>query len=863
MVGKAGARSPYPPGGDAAGEGATAMSQRSPEQTAGRDGPSLGGPGGIDLPDRPAARGDRDWAEALLEAEGPILQMIGGGQACGAVLEALCRMIEGLCAGSICTILRLDPDGRHLRWAAAPNLPRAYLEAAPAVPVGPRRGSCGTAAHLGRAVLVADIETDPLWAAGRRYPLAHGLRACWSVPIRSAAGSLLGTFATYHTQPRPPAAHELRLCERSASLAGIAIERHQDEEALRAGAARLRLALEAGRMGTWDWDIRTGRIAWSDNLEAIHGLPPGGFDGTFEGFRRLIHPEDLPKVEAAVARSLRDGSEFDVEFRNLRPDGSVHWMSGRGTAVADAAGRPARMIGVGTDITERKLTEQALRQSEQRFARFMQHLPGLAWIKDLQGRYVYVNDAAERAFRTPRADLYGKTDEEVFPPATAARFREHDRRALAGGAGVQVVETLEHEDGVLHHSLVSKFPILGPDGAAALVGGMAIDITDRLRAEEALREADRRKDEFLATLAHELRNPLAPIRNALSLMEHAAGAGPEHEAERAMAERQVGHLTRLVDDLLDTARISRGKIELRTEALELAPAVRRAVEALQSSLQGRGPSLSVSLPAEPIRLQADPTRLEQVLWNLLSNAARYTEPNGRIRLEARRRGDAVVIWVRDTGVGIEPAMLPRIFEMFVQAGPRAGRAQGGLGIGLGLVRTLVELHGGTVTAHSDGPGSGSEFVVRLPILPSECGAPVEPPRDDRRPTERPLPRRRILVVDDNVDAASSLSRLLTRLYGQEVRVAHDGPAALELAPAFRPEVVILDIGMPGMDGYEVARRLRCQAECAGALLVALTGWGQESDQRRSREAGLDRHLIKPVDLEALRDVLAVAGDGDR
>jgi CheY-like chemotaxis protein/two-component sensor histidine kinase len=378
---------------------------------------------------------------------------------------------------------------------------------------------------------------------------------------------------------------------------------------------------------------------------------------------------------------------------------------------------------------------------------------------------------------------------------------------------------------------------------------------ENARLYQRLREADRRKDEFLATLAHELRNPLAPIRNALHLMGHRDGNGQGHEEERAMAERQVVHLARLVDDLMDVARISKGKIELRREVVELTPIVGHALGAVRPTAQERGHELAVELPEAPIRLEADPTRLEQILDNLLSNAIKYTEPGGRITLAAARDVGMVVLRVRDTGIGIEAGMLPRIFEMFAQVDHRSDRSQGGLGIGLGLVKTLVEMHGGTIEAHSQGPGTGSEFVVRLPVL-------MEAQRDGERPTltfrsspPGQPPRRRILVVDDNEDAAASLAKLHRRLYGQEVEVAHDGPSALEIASEFRPEVVLLDIGMPGMDGYEVARRLRSRPEFATTLLVALTGWGQDSDRQKSREAGFDHHLVKPVDPEALRDLL--------
>jgi CheY-like chemotaxis protein len=382
--------------------------------------------------------------------------------------------------------------------------------------------------------------------------------------------------------------------------------------------------------------------------------------------------------------------------------------------------------------------------------------------------------------------------------------------------------------------------------------GITVDVTGRIEHEQMLREADRRKDEFLATLAHELRNPLAPIRNALHLMARSNGPGNGLEEERAMAERQVVHLARLVDDLMDVARISKGKIELRKEVVELAKVVSQAVETARPLIDERRHRLSVSLPDEAIRLEGDPTRLEQILWNLLNNAAKYTDPGGAIRLKVEPGVGEVAIRVRDTGIGIEPAMLPVVFEMFAQVDHRSARAQGGLGIGLGLVKTLVQMHGGTITAASDGPGEGSEFTVRLPVLSSVSPEQARPETHPCRVTEAALPRRRILVVDDNADAAKSLARMLSRLHGQDVRVAHDGPEALALAEAFRPEVVILDIGLPGMDGHEVARRLRERPESGGTLLVALTGWGQEQDRRRSRESGFHLHLVKPVEPQAIR-----------
>ncbi len=372
--------------------------------------------------------------------------------------------------------------------------------------------------------------------------------------------------------------------------------------------------------------------------------------------------------------------------------------------------------------------------------------------------------------------------------------------------------------------------------------------------EEALRETDRRKDEFLAVLAHELRNPLAPLRNALHVMQQADASGETFASMRDMMERQVRQLARLVDDLLDVARIGQGKLELRQERLELAMVVQHALETSRPLIEASQHELTITLPDQPLYVMGDPQRLAQVLANLLNNAAKYTADGGQIRLTVQRDEDAALVRVQDNGAGIAPEKLPHVFEMFMQTGRTLDRA-GGLGIGLTLVRSLVEMHGGTVEARSDGLGRGSEFIVRLPLAPHvpEEPPPLEP-RDERKPAPV-APARRILVVDDNLDAAESLATLL-EFAGHEVRIAHDGPAALEAARQFLPDVVLLDIGMPGMSGYQVARKLREEPALRHILLVAQTGWGQEDDRRRAQEAGFDYYLVKPIVPRELQELIA-------
>jgi signal transduction histidine kinase/ActR/RegA family two-component response regulator len=379
------------------------------------------------------------------------------------------------------------------------------------------------------------------------------------------------------------------------------------------------------------------------------------------------------------------------------------------------------------------------------------------------------------------------------------------------------------------------------------------ELRDRL---EALRQADRQKDEFLATLSHELRNPLAPIRNALHVLRLAGGDEQTRARVIDTLERQTANVIRLVDDLLELSRINQGRIELRKERIRLSAVVRSALESSAPIVEAAGHELVVAEPPEPVLLNADPVRLTQVIANLLNNAAKYTERGGRIVLSAQVFGSEAVITVRDNGIGIPADMLSHIFDMFVQVDPSRERSRQGLGIGLTLVKRLVELHGGTVEARSEGPGTGSEFIVRLPAFADQRAVKSDAPKSagaDRRRTD--LNRFRILVVDDHHDAGDSLATLL-RLLGHQVRVAYDGAGGLEAARVFRPQVALLDIGMPGMDGIELGKRLRQEPEFENLLMIALTGYGRDEDRQRSSDAGFNAHLVKPVDVATLNGLLA-------
>ncbi len=457
-------------------------------------------------------------------------------------------------------------------------------------------------------------------------------------------------------------------------------------------------------------------------------------------------------------------------------------------------------------------------------------------------RYLDVNPAFERHTGLNRSDIVGRTCLEVFPDAESYWFEHY-------GAVVKtsVPSHFQAKFAPLDRWFeVSAYPT-GPNQIAVVF----FDITEQKNAEESLRAADRHKDEFLATLAHELRNPLAPIRNGLNLLRTPQTDPDTADSLLGMMDRQLTQLVRLVDDLLDVSRISQGKLELCKEVIDLIDVLDSAVEASQPLIDQMGHELTISLPEEKIQLDGDLTRLSQVFMNLLTNAAKYSEPGGRIQLTAERQDEEVVVSVKDAGIGMPPEMLSHIFDMFAQIAGASRRSQGGLGIGLTLVRKLVGMHGGSVTAVSDGPGHGSEFIVRLPAIRQELKRPSVAADGE----QVAMPPRRILVVDDNRDSATSLSMLL-KVAGNHTFTAYNGQEALNVVKECCPDVVLLDIGMPDLDGYEVARRMRQQPWEKELVLIALTGWGQDADREKSKHAGFDAHLVKPVDYQALLKLLA-------
>ena len=513
---------------------------------------------------------------------------------------------------------------------------------------------------------------------------------------------------------------------------------------------------------------------------------------------------------------------------------------------------------IAVDISDRIRVELDLRQSEERYRALAEASATVVWRTDPKGELVFASDDWEK--------ITGQTEKEKMGWGWLQAIHPDDHAKTIALWTESIKSQTLHEnqfrvrtiDGNYRWFSVRGVPVFNSDGLMREWVGANTDFQDRKMAEDALRrlaanlsDMDRRKDEFLATLAHELRNPLAPIRSGLQVLQLSDISDEEADETRVMMERQLGQLVRLVDDLMDVSRIVTGKIELQMKSVLLSEVVNSAIETSRSLIDQMNHKLSVSLPSTPIRFDADFTRLSQVLLNLLNNAAKYSEPNGNIRVNAMQEGNDVIISVRDSGIGISSEHLPVIFDMFTQADQSLEKSRGGLGIGLSLVRRLVEMHGGTVEAKSAGLGSGSEFVVRIPTrVPRPTLAPAQPSNEKPEASSS----LRILVVDDNRDSVTTLTMLLRRL-GHQTRAAFDGEEAVAAAREFHPQVVLLDIGLPKLNGYEVCRWIRAQNQTEVVTIIAQTGWGQEETRQKTKEAGFDYHMVKPLDPNSLRKIL--------
>jgi PAS domain S-box-containing protein len=633
---------------------------------------------------------------------------------------------------------------------------------------------------------------------------------------------------------------EQRVSERTVELV-------QANASIIASEERLKLAQSAGGVGVWDWNIVTDETFWSETMWMIYGVESVAAAQVRECWRSLLHPDDRDRVEGLVAATLASLEDhFRAEFRISLPDGTTRWIESIARLHRDPNGAPLRMTGVNVDVTERKRAADQLRLSEQRFHLALRNSPIVVYTTDRDLRYTWISDA--RADLIPKRAL-GRHDAELFSLDQAAPLMALKHRVLSTGIGEHGGFSIEIE-GRRHEYDLTVEPLSDVNGDRVGVTVAAMEVTELKQAEATLREADRRKDEFLAILGHELRNPLAGIASAIEVLQSAKASDAERQEMVPILERQTQHMRRLTDDLLEISRISRGKLHVQTEPVEIVEVMRGTCTDFQRKLLAAGLALEVHLPETAVWVIGDATRLAQVLANLLDNAAKHTNAGDTVTVSLQNDAQArsAVLIVRDTGVGIQPELLGHVFEPFSQAASDEGRD--GLGLGLALAQGLLELLGGEISAASQGSGKGAEFTVRLPV--------IEPPARQTTPSPTPceIPQRfRILIIDDSRDAAYPLKILLSRL-GHEVQIEIDGFAGVQAAKDSTPDLVLCDIGMPGsMDGYQVARELRTDPSTRSAYLVAVTGYGQDEDRRRAAAAGFDQHLTKPVGLDALSILL--------
>jgi PAS domain S-box-containing protein len=642
-------------------------------------------------------------------------------------------------------------------------------------------------------------------------------------------------------------------------------DRQQAEEALRASETRFR----ALTVATADIVFRL-TPDWN-RIQRLGSRPSEPTDSWVEVF---VHPDDRARAAEAIEQAIRSKSPFELEHRTIHEDGRTGWTLSRAVPILHEQGEIREWFGTSKDVSRRKNTEEAEARLQQELSRSLQETRtilgtapiGIAVAHDPEARVITGNPTLHRLLGVEPGENASKTG----PSAARLPFRVFDesgrevppeelpmQRAAREGIELREVPLVNvFRDGREQHVIVSAAPLLDEEGRSRGAVAAFADVTEQRRTTARLRDADRRKDEFLAMLSHELRNPLATIRTGIELLrmtEDQAAALPSRGRALAALERQAGTLTRLVDDLLDVSRVTTGRVQVRREPVRLDRLVRCISDSARSLFEDRQQELAVSITDEAIWIRGDDTRLEQVIMNLLSNASKYTPEKGQVFLTLAHQDNEAVLRVRDTGVGIALELQPHVFDLFTQGEQPIDRSHSGLGIGLALTRSLVELHGGTVEMASDGPGRGTEFVLRLP-----AAAPPDAETETEEQTEpgAAAGALRVLVVEDLPDARAMVEHLL-QAYGHQVRTVSNGVEALEAVREFEPEVVLLDLGLPGMDGYEVAERIRSDSELIAPVLVAMTGYGQDSDRRRTHAAGFDHHLVKPVDFAGtLRPLLA-------
>jgi PAS domain S-box-containing protein len=734
------------------------------------------------------------------------------------------------------------------------GLAESSLEQIACVSIGV--GACGVAFQHAKRVIVEDAEQDPLFEPYRVFAREHGIRAVYSTPFFTSTGESLGVLTVYFRTPRMPNERELRLTDICAGQIALFVTRDQAEQQLHLEQQRSHQMLETLKDGfiLLDRDFRVLQIN-AAGLK-MDGRPVSEIVG-HNHWEVWPGSEDLP-VGKAYKQVMQERKPIKFEhcynyFGNLAWFDMHAYPHGEGIAV------------LYRDITEKKRIESELSriidESDRRrrlYETVLSNSPDLAYVFDLNHRFIYANEVLLKMWGRSWDNAIGKNCLELGYEPWHAEM--HDREIEQVKSTKRPIRGEVPFNGTFGRRIYDYIfvPILGPDGEVEAVAGTTRDVTERKQTEEMLRESNTRKDEFLAMLAHELRNPLAPISAAAELMEMVRLSEEQLKNTSRIIGRQVKHLTGLVDDLLDVSRVTRGLVKINKSPQDFKSIVSSAVEQVRPLIEAQRHHLTLELSAEPAHVSGDEKRLIQILTNLLNNAVKYTPEGGHIHLRMQVDAELISMHIQDNGIGIAPELQSRIFDLFTQADRTSDRSQGGLGIGLALVKSLAELHGGKISCISKGIGQGSEFIVTIPKL-QEFGDPID--NRYKVPIVRADKQLRILVVDDNADAARMLAMYLDA-FGHAVSIEHDSRRALERARIETPDACILDIGLPDMDGNQLARKLRAQSETANMLLIAVTGYGQEQDRKKTMAAGFDHHMVKPVDAAQLAVLVSVGRHHD-
>ena len=801
-----------------------------------------------------------------------VLSLAMRGASYHVTLESLLGEARRLTAGRAwAASYLLDGAAGQLRLAAASGLPPDLAAALAVLPVGPDESACGRAVHTGHAVAVEDVLAEPLPHACRPLAETHGVRACWSYPLHSSGGHVLGTLAFYLPAPGLPAAALSAEIGYFADLIALLTERHLREQenaarheqaqrelaALAAASERERRLYETVLSNTpdlvyvFDLDHRFTYAnavllqTWGKTRE--EALGKNCLELGYPAWHAAMHDREIEQVKVTKT-PVRGEVPFHGTFGPRIYDYIL-------VPILNPAGEVEAVAGTTHDVTERKRFEEELRDSEQRFRTITNAMPQMVWTAQPDGTIDYHNAQFYDFVGLEAGAAEGTTwAEDMLHPDDREAGHAAWMRSVASGTPFEMTYRVRHRSGEYRWILARGLPLRTEAGAIIKWLGTDTDIHEKKLVEEALQDANHRKDEFLAMLAHELRNPLAPISAAAQVLRLAPGQPDKVRQYSEVISRQVNHMTTLVNDLLDVSRVTRGMVELEMVEVDVKAVVTQAAEQVHPLIEAGRHSLVVQLGAARACVLGDRARLIQVTANLLANAAKYTPAGGSILLSVEPVDGKVKIEVTDNGSGIDLALLPHVFDLFVQGKRTPDRAQGGLGLGLALVKNIVGMHGGHVAARSEGAGHGSTFTVELPMLAHKAPAQTAQPLALATAPAMLRERRRIMLVDDNVDAAQTLAALLEAA-GHAVQAVNDPRAALAAAATQAPDVFILDIGMPDIDGHALARQLRAQPALSRAVYIALTGYGQASDRDSSRDAGFDHHLVKPVDPAQLLAVL--------